>query len=986
MNTKIKQSFTSLKQLFTTPEPVNPLEKPSLFKKYKYLLLAFFVPFILMFFAYGIQKFYFFHLWDTLPDWIENILYKLGLISSVNTDVAGTNQIMVIDMWHQYFQFFKVLQEKLQTGGSLLYTWEGGLGTNFIALISYYAASPLYLLSIFVPSEYLTELMAMVVILKISFSGMFMYIYLRNMFKLEGYGTSAFAILYALSAYAMGYYWCLMWLDVMALLPLCLLGLNKLIDEGKFRLYCVSLGLIMLSNYYIGVMVCMFIAVYYVALYFSREKEFNWKDCAITTGKTIGFSVLGCCLAAVILIPTYLSMQNTYYIDQAFPQTTNMYNSIMDVLNNMLPNVELTVRGGLPNIYCGLVSVMMAVLYLLCRSVPIRQKVTNVLVLAFLILSFNWNKLDFIWHGFHFPNELPYRYSFVFSFIIVTMAYTAFTKLDDISPAQIGGVAAGGFVYLMITEKIYADEFDYTVIYISLLLLILYSLALAIHKTGKYKETLCGLLIFLIVFGEMTNYTIRSVKAVGNSGRTTYYTHYDDVTALIDTIEKEDDSFYRMELSTNWTCNDPALYGYNGVSQFSSEINCNVTAMMKSMGLEADPGSNSFIYKYSTPVVNSMLNLKYFIGRGTTIVDDTSLTSRYTSNSSTLYENKYPLSIAYMSNTDVLSYTALNNYSNVFENQNMLAWFTSGISTPVFNQLGDPVITATNGSCGAYSNGTVSCSNTGGTTSVTLQYTATTAQNVYAFVEASGASSITAKTSHGQQVSIASNRGSAVALGYAEAGESIYVDVTFQDGQASTIKSLVYGLDSQVWDRVYNALSDEMLNVESWSDTKIKGTVTAQKDGLLMTSIPYEKGWSVKVDGKKVEVLSVADALCAVELTAGEHEIVFSYIPAGFILGVSVSVLSIVALVALHYVLTKKKKVVVISETGEATTGDDIDEMVEEALNNRDVSQNFDSETVQQAVDEITADADTNEAFQQADVNESYEQNSDELNDSDSEE
>ncbi|MBQ2391690.1 MAG: YfhO family protein, partial [Clostridia bacterium] len=147
MNTKIKQSFTSLKQLFTTPEPVNPLEKPSLFKKYKYLLLAFFVPFILMFFAYGIQKFYFFHLWDTLPDWIENILYKLGLISSVNTDVAGTNQIMVIDMWHQYFQFFKVLQEKLQTGGSLLYTWEGGLGTNFIALISYYAASPLYLLS-----------------------------------------------------------------------------------------------------------------------------------------------------------------------------------------------------------------------------------------------------------------------------------------------------------------------------------------------------------------------------------------------------------------------------------------------------------------------------------------------------------------------------------------------------------------------------------------------------------------------------------------------------------------------------------------------------------------------------------------------------------------------------------------------------------------------------------------------------------------------
>ena len=332
-----------------------------------------------------------------------------------------------------------------------------------------------------------------------------------------------------------------------------------------------------------------------------------------------------------------------------------------------------------------------------------------------------------------------------------------------------------------------------------------------------------------------------------------------------------------------------------------------------------------------------------------------------------------------MSNKDILNYTALNNYSNVFENQNMLTWFTSGISTPVFNQLGDPVITATNGSCGAYSNGTVSCSNTGGTTSVTLQYTATTAQNVYAFVEASGASSITAKTSHGQQVSIASNRGSAVALGYAAAGESVYVDVTFEDGQASTIKSLVYGLDSQVWERVYNTLGDEMLNVESWSDTKIKGTVIANKDGLLMTSIPYEKGWSVKVDGKKAEMLSVADAFCAVELTAGEHQIVFSYIPAGFIIGVSVSVLSIAALVALHYVFTKKKKVVVVSETGETSISDDIDEMVEEALTSGETIQDFDNETVQQAVNEITADK--SEVIQQDDVSDSYQNVSDELND-----
>ena len=858
--------------------PLITKKKESFFKKNRYVFLAFAIPFILMAYSFYIAKFYPF----------------------------GDNQIMVIDMWHQFFEFFKILHEKLQSFGSMLYTWDGGLGTNFIALISYYAASPLYLLSIFVPTQYLTEALAVIVILKIAFSGAFMCIYLRSMFKRCDFGTATFAILYALSAFAMGYYWCVMWLDVMALLPLCLLGLNKLVDEGKFKLYVLSLALMLISNYYIGIMMCMFIIVYYPVIYFSRLKPRGTKYFIAVSVKTAFFSALAACIAAVILIPTYFSMQNTYYIEPSFPQTNSFYNPILDVVSNLLPNVALTVRGGLPNIYCGLISFMMAVLFLLCKKIPVRQKVLNCSVLAFLILSFNWNKLDYIWHCLHFPNELPYRYSFAFTFILITMAYQAYLHLDDLTPGQIGGVTAGGFMYLIIAEKLYTDKFDYKVIYIALGILAAYAIVLAIHKTGKYKQAFTGILLFIVAFAEMTNYTITSVQAVGSSSRSGFYANYDDITSLIEKVEKEDPSFYRMEIANHWTTNDPALYGYRGVAQFSSEINANVTALMKSIGLAGDPASNRFGYAMSTPVVNSMLNIKYIIGRGKQVSDFALGNPLYRSNSSTIYRNKYDLSIGYMANSDILDCST--DYQDPFDVQNQFVWYATGVSAPVFEQFGEPVVTGSGVTAGQYISGTLSVSQNGsGSASIQLQYVSPKTQPVYAFVTANGASAISASVG-GRTISYESNRGSANSLGTVKAGETVNVNITYEADKAGDVCCYMYGLNEEVWNRAYAALSDEMLNVTEFSDTKIKGTISVKQDGVFTTSIPYEKGWTIKVDGQKVDTYGIKDALLACELKAGNHEIELSYRPYGFYVAAVMSVTSLIALFVIDYLLKRFKE------------------------------------------------------------------------------
>lgn len=862
----------------------SPLKKESFFYKHRFVFVAFLVPMFLMIYAFYKSQFYPF----------------------------GDNQIMVIDMWHQYFPFMKVFQDKIQHGGSLLYTWEGGGGSNFIAIISYYAATPLYYLTVFVPAKYLTEAMAFIVILKIAFASAFMYIYLRGIFEHDDMGIVAFSVLYSLSAYAMGYYWCLMWLDVMALLPLCMLGMNKLIDEGKFRLYTVSLALMMITNYYIGVMMCIFIAAYYPILYFSRKEAKGAKQCAVTTGKVVFFSVLGCCMAAIILIPTYLSMQNTYYIDQQGPTDTNFDNPMLDVFSNLLPNVDLTVRGGLPNIYCGLASVVLGLLFLCCRKISAKKRILNCVILAFVMLGFNWNKLNFLWHGNHYPNELPYRFSFAFSFVLVTMACEAYVHLKDITPREIGCVAGGGIIYLIFAEKIYSDKFDYNIIYFSIIFIVLYAVCLAIYKAGKVKQAICGLMLFVVVFAEMTNYTVKSVKTVSHSTRSTYYDHYDEIQALKNKVLDEDKGFYRMEVYNNWTCNDPALYGYRGLTQFSSELNCKVSAMMKYLGLAADPGSNSFRYLLQTPVANSLLNVKYVMARNTAF-NQPFFEGRYQKGTSNIYQNIYPLSIGYMVNEDIKQ-LHLNSDNNVFENQLLYLKLAIGekYSADIFKSVDsyDSEASSCDGGTLESSDGNnAMVTASAGTPTAHLVYTAEEDGPIYIYVNAENADSVSATVGeNGDSVSFENNRGCIASVGNAKQGDTIQINVTFSEGKAGMIRNYVYSLDTLAWEKAYAQLSDEMLNVTDYSDTKIEGTVNAKQNGTLFTSIPYEKGWSAYVDGEKVEVKAINDAFCAIDVKKGKHTIKFSYIPDGFILGVSVSIGSLALMIALFYLEKSRKR------------------------------------------------------------------------------
>ena len=147
-----------------------------------------------------------------------------GIRSNRDIPLFGGNQIAVIDMYHQYVPFLGELQYKLQEGGSLFYTWNGAGGSNFWNLIAYYGASPLNLLLVLFPKKFLMEGITLILVIKVGLAGSFMAMYLKYADKARDWGIVAFATMYALCSYVLAGHWCIVWMDAVMLLPLCILG------------------------------------------------------------------------------------------------------------------------------------------------------------------------------------------------------------------------------------------------------------------------------------------------------------------------------------------------------------------------------------------------------------------------------------------------------------------------------------------------------------------------------------------------------------------------------------------------------------------------------------------------------------------------------------------------------------------------------------------------------------------------------------------
>ena len=777
----------------------------------------------------------------------------------------GDESFLRTDMYHQYAPFFSEFQHKLRNGGSLLYSWDIGMGVNFAALYAYYLASPMNWLIMLCPKSLVIEFMTYMIVFKIGLSGLTFAWYLKKHCKTDSIGIGFFGIFYALSGYMAAYSWNIMWLDCILLFPLIMYGLEKLVREGNGFLYCITLGLSILSNYYISIMICIFMVLYFGALLI-LEKMDDWEDYTDACIRFAVYSLLSGAMAAVVLLPEIYALQSTASGDINFPKTLTSYFSIFDMIARHLTCVETEI--GLdhwPNIYCGVAVLMFFLLYVVCKKISVKERAVYCGLLLIFFASFSTNVLNFIWHGFHYPNSLPSRQSFIYIFLMLFVCFRAFMYLEETPKKHINAAFLGSICFVLLAEKLIdAKHFHFSIFYVAIIVLSMYAGVLHMFKIGKRELAACLALILVSVEAAANT----AVTSVTITSREAYTRDNEDVYMLMDMVEPSDD-FYRVEKKTRKTKNDGAWMNFPSISLFSSTANADLTEFFKRMGCEAS--TNSYSITGSTPLVDSLVSIKYALYSEE--VPNTELWAYMKESGETyLYENLYTLPLGF-----VISHSVEDNWQFKMDNPG-----------EVQNDL-----------CQALGNDAVLQWIDSNTSGKNCTFTPDLDGYYYVYVTNKKVKSVKAAVPSGSKTFNNTDRGYLLELGSLVAGNQITL-TSQTDGQ--DMKCEVYRFSDEAMISLYEKLNKTPLKLTSWEDTKLAGTVNAAERGVLFTSIPYETGWTVKIDGEVTETEKIFEAFLSVDIPAGEHEITFEYFPAGLKPGIIITLASIAILAMLFIV------------------------------------------------------------------------------------
>ena len=826
----------------------------------------------------------------------------------------GKTSMLYSDMYHQYYPFFVGFRDALRSGDSLLYSWDVGMGMDYLGLIAYYLASPLNLLSVIIPEGWLLEYFSLLGPIKMGLAGLFFAIFLKHTFRKDDFSIALFGTFYALCSWALGYQWNVMWLDTFALLPLVALGTVRLLRDRKFVLFTVSLFFSVLSNYYIGLFTCIFVALVFVCYEICRFKTVGrlFADLGIIAI----FSILAIGMTAFLELPAYAALQSTQSSVNKFPEGfklniadentwAGLFDARRQVAGNMNGGVTPTLKEGLPNIYCGVITNILACLFMLSNRVKVRDRVCAVLLLVFFNVSFIVRQLDYVWHGFHFTNMIPYRFSFLYSFVMLYMAYKAWTLRDSFKLWQI--LTAGAMVIGIVACT---NEWESTIFWtFNGVLLIMYISMLCYALSAKTTQDedvrkVSSIALTVVMFVELALNLINfSIDFTGTT--VTDYPRGTENTASVIRYMKEreaDNLFYRAETTHSQTLNDGALNRYHGVSTFTSSANVRVTEYMRGLGYGAKNTYNRYCFEESSPVSNLFLNLKYMISRDGKVEENPYFKDVNRYGKVHLLENEAYLPLGFLADSQ-LEGTKHNGMENTFDFQNRLFQNATGLEGDVWATASSPDLSITGNDVTIKSRSrTGYCSYSAGASGGTVVYTYVAPESGFVCVDLNlpKKNKVSLWLNETELYSETYSIPQSLAVSQVEPGDVIEVHLTCKANEASSMTVRTGILDAELFWAGYDILNSSTMELTTFQNTLVEGTIDCNRDGILYTSIPQDGNWVATVDGEEAEIILIGDAMVGLKLAQGKHTVAFRYENKAFALGCKVTLGCTVIFIALY--------------------------------------------------------------------------------------
>lgn len=844
----------------------------------------------------------------------------------------GSRSVLSLDLNAQYIYYYDYIHDVIGNGESLFYSWSRNLSGEFMGIIGYYLASPLNIIMWLFPREMILEGLLLTFLVKFGICGTTFAFFLHKSRGISKITAVIFAPFYAMCAYMVVQTMNPMWLDGVFILPLVCYGIESLVREYRFRLLIGSLIYAFVSNFYIGFMIAIFTVLYFIYCYFSFARYD--KASVVITGFIKKGSFMGLCgitaalSSCFMLLPVYNSLQNgkLTFTEPDYSLNTNF--DFLDVAQKLFPNSYDTVNvSGLPFIYCGSLTLILAAVFFCCRKIKPAQRLGIGFLLGALLLCMYIRPVDMLWHGGQFPNWLSYRYSFMVSFILVMIAAEGFEQLKSVRPKTIGIITVCyiGLIFYIDNQDTFStvlgnsgrELFDGVTVAIPAIIFIVIAgiVCGAVRKSAPNKLSKSMVIILVaVVSGELcfntTNTLTKMDKDIVFSSRGSYLDVILPLREKVEEIKAGDDGFYRIEKNFFRTVNDPIAVNMYGLSHSSSTLNAKSIELLGYFGFTA----NSHYTRFSgnTPLSCDIFGVKYIMNTANNATSDIK-----SADSITVTENEDALPIAFLTDMSVEKTELVKQ--EVFENQNLLLSQMLGknVTQSYFELFAcDYGPIAENCTQGSFEGGHIGFKDAATDASVTYELTAPDGGDIYVYFP----------TDYEREVNLyVDDR--YIGACFESDNQNIKHLGTFEKGEVFTVKlklnkSDLYYKEPQF--AFFNAAAEEeaiaqlqALNrqtvCERVSGTEVRVSVNAEKEQLLFTTIPYEKGWTVYVDGVQTEITPVlSDSLIAVKLGAGEHIVELKFFPAGMSVGLlmtAVGVILFVGMILLYLYLKKPVKI-----------------------------------------------------------------------------
>lgn len=818
----------------------------------------------------------------------------------------GSSSLLTVDLGQQYVDFFAYLRTSLlHHPASLLYSFSKGLGGEMWGTNAYYLLSPLNLVLLLFPHQWLTSGIMVVLLLKYGLAALSFGWLLKHEHLQTGSRLIIFTTGYAMMGWMIANQLNLLWLDVLALLPLVIAGLLKISRQESASMYIGWLTLLIIDNYYMGWMVCLF-TLPFLLWQLSRQNA----PASKTVFKTYLLSSLtSVALSAVVLLPTIWALttsKGTY-------TTTSIkwrleYNPLY-LFGKLVPGAFNfnQMPSGQANLYLGMLPLFAGLLYFFTPTERQRSRWLAGGITGGLLLSCCWPPLDLLWHLGQFPVWYPARFSFLISFWWLWLAAVARRPHRPISwrlALLLVAIAGSGAGMAWGLRK----QLDYLTPWQIGIGLLLAALAIAMLYLDQRRLSYFGVALAALTIFDLSFNAVTALNKISYVSQAQFANYTKALVKVSQQNRQTDHGLYRIAKDFARTKDDPFQGDFFTGDHFGSTMEPTVSKFFQRIGQPA--GDGYVTYSNGTPVTDSFLGMKYYwqaqhqgLGpagnvilplvanrpdwKQAPVVSQTSAVQ--------IRQNRWALPLAFAANARILQFnpTTLDPLS-----------YQSQLYQTLAGQAKEPeLFTVQNFDHVEFVNLPTSRQITGITVrrqklmapaQLTLTIKPQTNDPYYLTLGAALKDNATI-TLNGRPLKQYPTYQNTIVTTIADhaKGKTITVTIALKKASLWLQNVSLYRLNRARFEQSARRLQTAPLKITSWHSNRFTGTITVTKARqVLMTSIPYTRGWHVKIDGHPVATHKAAQTFLAVKLPKGTHTVSFTYWPPYWWLGLTITLLT----------------------------------------------------------------------------------------------